>query len=326
MIDNNNYKLSIIIPMYNSEKYIANCLDSILNSDLPKGEYEVIIVNDGSTDKCPLIAQKYVRRHNDFHYLTQENQGQSVARNKGIEACHGEYVWFIDSDDMISSKVMSAYIMLADSSFDILAFQLRIENEQGQFIRMECEQPNIPHDVIMTGRDAIIWGYRPSSVCSLWVRRRYLLENDFFFKIGITHQDVELSYRIFASSSKVIFMTHAIYIYILHPNSTSQSIDPTKKMKYLFDDIVVYQSFKKLAKQMVNDRELSFSIENRAQNVLFSLVYSLFCQRKEWKPLGINKAVINKMKKDNLYPLHGPFDSWKKRLMSYILNIEWLFC
>ena len=84
-------KLSIIIPMYNAEKYIVDCLDSILKSDLPKGEYEVIIVNDGSKDKGPEIAQVYVSKHENFRYLTQENQGQSVARNYGIKEARGEY-------------------------------------------------------------------------------------------------------------------------------------------------------------------------------------------------------------------------------------------
>ena len=65
-------KLSVIIPMYNSEKYIANCLDSILNSDLPQDAYEVIIVNDGSVDSGPQIAQEYVSKHNNFTFLTQE--------------------------------------------------------------------------------------------------------------------------------------------------------------------------------------------------------------------------------------------------------------
>ena len=77
--------------MYNCEKYIADCLDSIINSGLSESDYEVIVVNDGSKDRGPEIAQSYAARHNHIRYLTQENQGQSVARNYGLTAAQGEY-------------------------------------------------------------------------------------------------------------------------------------------------------------------------------------------------------------------------------------------
>lgn len=316
------YKLSIIIPMYNAEKYIANCLNSILNSDLPKGEYEVLIINDGSTDNGPQIAQEYVSKRDNFTYLTQENQGQSVARNLGINRCHGEYIWCVDSDDIICSDFKTPLDLLSCNSYDIIAFQLRIENEIGKFVRMECTQPLLPHNTPLSGRNAIISGYSPSSVCALWIRRQYIFDNDLFFKAGITHQDVELSYRLFASAKQVFFTNNAPYIYLLHSNSTSQSIKPDKKIKYLSDDIIVYQAFKALANQNKEDYDLSMTIEKRAQNVLFSLVFSLFCHRKEWKSLGINQAVIDKLKENGLYPLRGPFDSWGKKLASLLLNNE----
>lgn len=309
--------------MYNAEKYIANCLDSILNSDLPKDEYEVIIVNDGSTDNGPTIAQKYISEHENFMYLTQENQGQSVARNKGIELCNGEYIWFVDADDMISHNVTEVFQQLLDNNtLDILAFRLKIVTENGHFVRNECSQPNVLHEIPISGRDAIISGYNPSSVCALWIRKQFLLDNDLFFKVGITHQDVELSYRMFATAEQVIFTAFTPYRYIMHSDSTSQSINPQKKIKYLSDDIVVYYSFKELAKQIGDDKELSSVINYRAQNIIFSLVYLLYCHRRDWEPVGINIAVLNKLKENNLYPLRGPFDSWKKRLASFWYNFE----
>lgn len=317
------YKLSIIIPMYNAEKYIANCLDSILNSDLPKDEYEVVIINDGSTDNSPSIAQEYVKTNEHFTYLTQDNQGQSTARNYGIRSCRGEYVWCVDADDMVNAKVSDVFLQLqSHSTLDILAFQLGVENEEGDFVRTECSQPNVPHEEPMSGRYAIISGYNPSSVCALWIKRDYILKNNLFFKVGITHQDVELSYRLFATASLVLFINQCPYRYILHPNSTSQSINPAKKIKYLADDIIVYHSFMGLAHFTQADLELSSTISNRAKNILFSLVFSLYRNRKVWQPLGINESLVEKLKDNQLYPLKGPFDSWKKKLVSWWLNIE----
>lgn len=316
-------KLSIIIPMYNSEKYIAACLDSILNSDLPKDAYEVVIVNDGSTDKGPEIAQDYVSRHDNFVCLTQENQGQSVARNYGIKECHGEYVWCVDSDDQIDASVSKGFNeLVVHPDLDVLAFHLKVVTEQGEFVRYECTQPSIKHHTAMTGRDAIVSGYNPSSVCALFVRKQFITSNNLFFKEGITHQDVELSYRLFAFVRHVLFIDETPYLYILHANSTSQSINPQKKIKYLKDDIVVHQSFMNLSRQLSGDAALSAVIANRAQNVLFGMIYSLHTHRKEWKPFGISQAVVSEMKAAGVYPVKGPFDSWKKRVAVLLLNIE----
>lgn len=309
--------------MYNAEKYIANCLESILNSNLQSDWFEIVIVNDGSTDESPLIAQQYADKYENIIYLTQNNQGQSVARNYGIRSCDGEYIWCVDSDDIVCDDFTELAITLsAHKSIDILAFGLKVVTENGKFIRNECNQPNVQHNLLQGGRDAIIDGYNPSSVCALWIRRDLMIENDLFFKEGITHQDVELTYRLFAEAHEVLFTDEFPYIYILHPNSTSQSINPEKKIKYLSDDIVVYQSFMNLARQHETDKQLAATIRNRAQNVLFGLVMSLYRNRKQWRPLGINKAVVDRLKENGLYPLRGPFDSWKKTLFSKFLNIE----
>lgn len=319
----NRIFLSVIIPMYNCEKYIEACLDSILNSDLPKDEYEVIIINDGSKDRGPEIAEKYAAQYGNFRYYDQENQGQSVARNYGIREAKGEYVWFVDADDRFEGSVIDVYGELKQhSELDIIAFSMNVVTEQNVFVRTECTQPDVPHNLIVSGRDAIVKGYNPSSVCVLFVRRKMMIDNNLFFKEGITHQDVELSYRLFAYADMVMFTNHSPYVYILHSNSTSQSLDPEKKIRYLKGDIAVHQSFIQLSEQFAKDSQLREMIATRAQNVLFGLVFLLRTHRKEWSPVGINAAVIKLMKEEGVYPLKGPFDSWKKRLFSNLLNIE----
>lgn len=311
--------------MYNAEKYIENCLDSILNSDLPKDEYEVIIINDGSKDNSPEIAKKYVEKHESFIYLTQKNQGQSVARNYGIKECKGEYVWFVDCDDKVEKNIFNVYnILNKKKNIDIIAFQLKVVRENSEFVRTECEQPSVKHDSIISGREAIIDGYNPSSVCALFLKTQFVLKNNLFFKEGITHQDVELSYRLFAHAERVLFTEFVPYIYILHPNSTSQSLNPEKKIKYLKDDIVVYKSFMSLSQKFSLDKELSKTIYYRAKNILFCLLLSLHKNRKVWGKMGINKSIIQELKKDNLYPLRGPFDSYKKLVAVLFLNHDFL--
>ena len=107
-------------------------------------------------------------------------------------------------------------------------------------------------------------------------------------------------------------------------NSTSQSLNPEKKIKYLKDDIVVYKSFMSLSQKFSLDKELSKTIYYRAKNILFCLLLSLHKNRKVWGKMGINKSIIQELKKDNLYPLRGPFDSYKKLVAVLFLNHDFL--
>ena len=310
--------------MYNAEKYIGICLDSILGSNLLKEEYEIVIVNDGSQDKSPEIAQDYASRYSNVTYLTQENQGQSTARNYGIKTCQGEYVWCVDADDKLISEQLPKIVGALDryKNLDILAVQLQNVTEEGKYLDIECTQPLVEHNRIISGVEAVISGYIPSSVCALIARRELFIENNVFFVKGITHQDVELTYRLMPHAKFVMFSDIIPYLYIYHPNSTSKSLVLEKKIKYIKDDIYIIKSFQKLALSFKQDNLLLYKvIYNQSQNVLFSLVYSLYENKKTWHNMGINAAVIAELKKEKLYPIRGKFDSLKKTIFArFILN------
>lgn len=318
-------KLSFIIPMYNCERYIASCLDSILKSGLQEGTFEIIVVNDGSSDGGPAIAQEYAGRYGNVRYLTQENQGQSVARNYGLREAESEYIWFIDGDDKLESSFMDVNNILSDHpTLDILAVKLQKVTENGEFAGVECSQQKLIHNVIMSGRDAVINGYDPSSVCALIIRRQLMLEHNLRFYEGITHQDVELSYRLMSHAASVYFSDIMPYVYILHPNSTSQSVNPQKKIKYLSDEIIIIQSFNALADTFaVNDAVLADAIRKRTKNILFGMVLNLHKHKKEWASLGISKEVVSRLKVAGMYPVSVKYDDWKKNLFKLLLNQEW---
>lgn len=327
-MDDYKYKLSIIIPMYNAEKYIGICLDSILGSNLLKEEYEIVIVNDGSQDKSPEIAQNYAAKYSNVTYLTQENQGQSTARNYGIKTCKGEYVWCVDADDKVISEQLPKIIEALDEykNLDILAVQLQNVTEGGQYLDVECSQPTLVHNKVLSGVEAVLSGYNPSSICALITKKQLFIDNNIFFVKGITHQDVELTYRLMPCAMKVVFSDIIPYLYIYHLNSTSKSMVPEKKIKYIKDDIYIINSFRRLALSFKDINPQLYSvIFNRSQNVLFGLVYSLYKNKKEWGKLGINSVIIDELKKEQLYPMKGHFDSLKKSLfVRLFLNIPCL--
>ena len=103
-------RLSIIIPMYNVSLYVEKCVRSCLRQDIPYSEYEIILVNDGSTDNTLDIVQSIAREYPNIHIVDQENAGLSIARNVGLSKAAGEYVWFIDSDDWIEDNILSVVL------------------------------------------------------------------------------------------------------------------------------------------------------------------------------------------------------------------------
>ena len=102
--------LSVIIPVFNSEKYLAQCLDSFLSQDLPADDYEIICVNDGSTDRSPEILSDYAARFGNITVISKENEGCSVARNIGMAASRAEYIWFADNDDLIAPGALATLL------------------------------------------------------------------------------------------------------------------------------------------------------------------------------------------------------------------------
>lgn len=101
--------LSIVIPAFNVEKYIAECLDSCMCQDVSNDEYEVICVDDGSTDRTGLILDDYERRCSNISVIHQANHGLPSARNTGLDRAIGDYIWFVDSDDVIEHNCLGVF-------------------------------------------------------------------------------------------------------------------------------------------------------------------------------------------------------------------------
>lgn len=109
-----NFKISIIVPVYNSKKYIKECLDSIINQTYRN--FEVIVIDDGSTDNSSLIIEDYANKNENIQCIHKKNEGVSVARNMGIDIAKGEYIVFVDSDDCISKYYIECLVYLIKNS------------------------------------------------------------------------------------------------------------------------------------------------------------------------------------------------------------------
>lgn len=141
-------KLSIIIPAYNTEKYIGQCIDSVLKiNDM---EYELIIINDGSTDRTAEILNSYAKRHSHIKIISQENQGAASARNRGIKESTGDYIYFLDSDDWIETGSFEKIIRNLEEDYknnekiDVVTGK---ETAYSEFTKEEAPDERIPGEL-----------------------------------------------------------------------------------------------------------------------------------------------------------------------------------
>lgn len=208
-------ELSIIVPVYNVEKYIRPCLESIFKQGLDNDEYEIIIVNDGSTDNSMNMIEDIISQHNNITVINQENKGLSVARNNGIAAAKGDYILMPDSDDLLIENKLpklleAAYLYKAD----IVVADFIIADNNG----IECVK-DVPKEELKiiekTGEQLFLEDLNPRQ-CYVWrslFRRQFLLDNNIKFVPGILYQDVPFTHECYIKAQKCIRASWHINIY-----------------------------------------------------------------------------------------------------------------
>lgn len=316
-------KISFVIPVYNAELYLNKCIKSIYNSELPDKELEIIMIDDGSTDNSVEVAKQICQQYKNTILLEQENQGSSVARNAGIEKATGDYIWFIDSDDYLDSSLLGRIKNdIIENNFpDIFAIQLKLID--GKTTRIECSQQKIKHNVILKGRDAILNGYQPSSVCAIICKKDFIKKHQLRFYVGISHQDVEFSMRAVALAKNIYFSDYQAYIYIKHSGSVSKPKTVEKQYFYTIGDMYVALSHQKFI-ETLEDKELQDYILRWSNNILFNLVLSIKRSKNPLIDKNFRKKVLNDMRNHGVFPLQGPFTSWKIWGLSKLLNLRYI--
>lgn len=219
-------KFSIIIPVYNVENYIKRCLDSVKNQTYK--DYEVIIVNDGSTDKSIEIAKKY-----DFTIINQNNTGLSAARNNGVKKAKGEYIIFLDSDDYIDKDLLKELYESIDNNPDLIRYQIRTVDDNNEIFDYNEESFNNK-----TGVEAfnLITKYHfvENAVCYA-IKREYYLKEKYEFKKGSYHEDFGLIPLVIIKAKKVNSISYIGYNYYQRKNSIMNNNDYKKTKKKVND-------------------------------------------------------------------------------------------
>ena len=228
-------KLSIIIPVCNVEKYIGPCLESIYRQGLYDGDFEIIVVNDGSTDNSMKVVEEIQSQHHNILLLHQDNAGPSVSRNAGMEKAKGEYVLFVDSDDLLMDNGLSVLLPKAlDTSADmVVADFMRINDDE--ITSVYDSQLTDTQVVDKTGLDYYVEDYDPGVGSFIWrilYKRTFLNENHIRLMPGVYYEDIPFLQECYLKARRVIGVHLLYYIYRIRQRSCTYSFTMKNAMDY----------------------------------------------------------------------------------------------
>ena len=227
-------KLSIIIPVFNTEPYLFRCLSSCLSQDIPETDYEIVVVNDGSTDGSLAIAERIASSHPSIRIISQENGGLSRARNAGLSAAEGEYVWFVDSDDYIARNCLETLLGKCErEDLDVLGMGMSRGMPDGSVLERRYYR-NEHSRIVYDGPSAMRAGVFKTPCAPFYIiRRSFLLENGLSFLDGLLHEDEEFTPRMFYLARRISFVEECFYFACIRGGSIMQTPNPKRAFDLL---------------------------------------------------------------------------------------------
>lgn len=219
-----NPLISIIIPVYNAERYLASCLDSILEQSYRN--LEVIIINDGSLDFSLNIAEKYAEQDDRLKVYSQDNSGPSEARNYGLSVSTGNYISFVDADDMVLPKAFEMMLKIMDTfSADIVEGRVT----EGKIYK-KIEYINKLHSEFMDSKSAIERVlYQKDMLSSPWGKLyKKSLFDDVKFEKGLIYEDLDIFYKVYERADKITYTNFPVYFYRNNEESTLHTWKPQR--------------------------------------------------------------------------------------------------
>lgn len=238
-------KVSVIVPVYNVEKYLDKCLDSLANQTLK--DIEVIVVNDESPDNSQKIIDKYAKKYHHIHGYLKKNGGVSDARNFGLSKATGDYIAFVDGDDYVAYNMYELMYKKAKSgNFDIVACNLNYVYEDGKIIEVSSKINSDTTNIKKT--------YVNMYPC-VWnkIYKKQLFKNNISFKKGVWYEDVDFLYKLMPYVKTIGVVNKPLNQYVQRPGSITKTFDK-RLYNYIdnFNELIefykerkIYQAFNK---------------------------------------------------------------------------------
>ena len=313
-------KLSIVIPVYNVEHYLDECVSSLYNQDIHEEDFEVLLIDDGSTDNSLSIAKQWAEKHGNVRVFHQENQGQGPARNLGIDNAIGDYICFVDSDDWLTGGKLGNVLEIAfKENLDIIYFGITVERSDGSF----CAVPTFRRkNSVIKGEEYLFSSIPVGSVWGAFYKHSLICKHDLRFMRGITHEDVPFAHHVLAYAQRILVSDIFAYNYRYNPHSTDRSREVSKIKKGILSNFHVAKYLRDLSKK----EEFSTQLRGYYRRKCNSIVVSEFINMKKTGVADVYfiKECIDVACKLGVYPIKGRTLSWKTTLLIPFINIKWL--
>jgi eps5I len=288
--------LTVVIPVYNVEKYLKRCIDSILIQEWKN--YNILLVDDGSTDSSPQICDDYAKAYDFISVIHKKNGGLSEARNTGISHAKSDYVYFPDSDDWLEPQTFKELAEVLESQeFDIVSFNR-------EFVKGEKDP--IVSDPLVTqvfeGKDAFVQILKHSYITGFAndkiYRKSLFIDNKIMFPSGKYYEDLGTNYKLFLLSEKVYATNQKYYHYLIdNPDSITQSWNE-KKFRDMFEFYkeVFYSDF---VRSQLNEEELQL-LQRYYVSGLIHILASLYKSKLYKQYIDITDEVKQELLKNRV--------------------------
>ncbi len=279
--------ISFIVPVYNTELYLEECLDSLLTQNISHDEYEIICVNDGSTDGSSQILHMYASKHHNIVVIDKENGGVSSARNVGIDVAKGDYIWFFDSDDVLkSNSLLSLKSIITKNNYDRIRF--------GMFVFSGDASHYVDDNELKINSNAT-----DSNVCSSLLSRSFICEHNFRFNADLAYcEDSVFMFEINSHNPALFVVDKPLYLYRNRENSAMTSSDIVANKKKIKSHFIA-------AKIMKNYYENNVGNPVASANLMMSFIWNTLNSSVKM-PKSERKEIIKAMKKNGLFPCKKP--------------------
>lgn len=304
-------KLSIIIPVYNVEKYIARCLDSLLDQDLNIEDYEIIVVNDGSKDDSLKIALSYAECYSNINVIDKENGGVGSARNKGIDNAKGTFIYFIDPDDYLVPNCLKKIVDTGEhNNLDVLTFL------STSFFPLDSKGKSISKknsfevcfgdkelSPIVSGEEYVANVKYNSSVWWFFINREFLINSNIRFIEGRWMEDAIFTIELLLEAKRIAHLNLNAHRYMVAPGTAMTSKEPSHYIKIIrdnenaalaFDSIIRKLEFKNANPDCIN------RVKARQQSFVF---FSMIRMIKSTISFDEVKLIMQEMTEIKAYPL-----------------------
>lgn len=288
----NSIKLSIIVPVYKTEQYLRKCLSSILDQDVDKSQYEVIIVNDGSPDNSQIIIDEYCAKYDNVSCLVQTNQGLSMARNNGVEQAKGEYIWFIDSDDWVEDGSISKILEECRTLPDVISITY-VGDDRNTMSPTSYSTTGIE---IMSRPRRFVYG-----MVFYILRQEFIKTHNLSIYPGVYHEDAEFTPRMLYFAKKIRVIPEPLYYMYVNSDSISRSVNPKKSYDLLVISNNLYRFKEDVVVEPLLHKTFAKLIAIAINTALANIVKCDNCEQQRFnKAMYEKRFLLSELRKSSL--------------------------